>query len=100
MTPGRFDAVFLRGYDLPRGDVKMTETNSKICPNCRGSLTTGKLKTGNQEAQIVIAGKPDGFLGVVPFTTAQISAQVCTGCGRIELYARNANDLLSIGDPE
>ena len=39
----------------------------KSCPQCGGELTRGTLKTGNQEANIIIAGKPDGFLGVIPY---------------------------------
>lgn len=70
---------------------------TKTCRLCGGELTTGRVKAGNQEAQIVIAGKPDGFLGVIPYTTAQVSARVCTACGHIDLYARNAQDLLSLG---
>lgn len=76
----------------------MAEADAKkACRICGGELTTGKLKTGNQDAAIVIAGKPDGFLGVIPYTTAQVTARVCTQCGHIDLYARNAQDLLSMG---
>ena len=66
------------------------------CPQCGGETAKGTLKAGNQEATIVIAGKPDGFLGVIPYTTSQIAARVCTRCGHIGLFARNMQDLLSI----
>jgi hypothetical protein len=66
------------------------------CRICGEEMAKGTLKAGNQEANIVIAGKPDGFLGVIPYTTAQISARVCTGCGHIELYARNVQDILKV----
>lgn len=70
----------------------------KACLLCGAAETAqGALKTGNQEATIVIAGKPDGFLGVIPYTTSQVAARVCTRCGHIALFARNAQDLLSMG---
>lgn len=68
------------------------------CPQCGGETTKGMLKSGNHEANIVIAGKPDGFLGVVPYTTSPVSARVCTACGYIALYARNLQDLLRLED--
>lgn len=75
----------------------MAEGDSKKqCRICGGEIAKGTLKTGNQEANIVIAGKPDGFLGVIPYTTAQISARVCTACGHIDLYARNVQDILKV----
>jgi hypothetical protein len=64
------------------------------CALCGGETTKGVLKTGNHEANVVIAGKPDGFLGVVPYTTSQVAARVCTRCGHIALFARNLQDLL------
>jgi hypothetical protein len=72
------------------------ESARKICRLCGGELTKGTLKSGNHEANIIIAGKPDGFLGVIPYTTSQISARVCLDCGHIELYARNFQDLLRV----
>ena len=75
----------------------MAENSSnKACSRCGGKTTTGTLKAGNQEATIVIAGEPDGFLGVIPYTTSQVAARVCTNCGLIEMYARNVRDLLRI----
>lgn len=72
------------------------ETKGRGCRICGGELTKGTLKAGNSEANIVIAGKPDGFLGVIPYTTSQISARVCTSCGHIDLYARNLQDILKV----
>lgn len=66
------------------------------CRMCGGETAKATLKAGNNEAQVVIAGKPDGFLGVVPYTTSQVSARVCTSCGYIELYARNLQDILRV----
>ena len=74
------------------------DSPKNVCPFCGGETARGVLKTGNQEAQVVIAGKPDGFLGVVPYKTAQVAAQVCTRCGHIGLFARNLESLLSMGD--
>lgn len=68
------------------------------CPLCSGETAKGTLKAGNQEAAIVIAGKPDGFLGVIPYTTSQVAARVCTRCGHIALFARNMQDLLRMDD--
>jgi hypothetical protein len=72
------------------------ETPKKACRLCGGEVTRGTLRTGNQEANLVIAGKPDGFLGVIPYTTAQVTARVCRACGHVELFARNAQDLLAM----
>jgi|GEM_PF-2614120 hypothetical protein len=66
------------------------------CPRCGGATSKGTLKAGNQEAQVVIAGEPDGFLGVIPYTTSQVAARVCRDCGHIELFARNLQDLLKV----
>lgn len=74
----------------------MTEKRSPACRVCGSETAKGTLKAGNNEAQIVIAGKPDGFLGVVPYTTSQVAARVCTSCGYIELYARNLQDILRV----
>lgn len=79
----------------------MTETDSekgavRACRLCGGETAKGTLKAGNQEAQLVVAGKPDGFFGVIPYTTAQVSARVCRSCGHVDLYARNLHDLLSV----
>ena len=75
----------------------MAESDSrKQCRVCGGETAKGTLKTGNQEATVVIAGKPDGFLGVIPYTTTQIAARVCIACGHIELYARNVQDILKV----
>ena len=54
------------------------------------------LMKGNDEGVVVVAGKPDGFLGVIPFTTSQILARVCRSCGNIELFARNSQDILAV----
>ena len=74
----------------------MPKNTKSLCALCGGEVTRGTLKSGNQETTIVVAGKPDGFLGVIPYTTSQISARVCTECGHIELYARNLQDLLKM----
>ena len=72
-------------------------SKAKTCPNCGGQdITTGTLKVGNGEAQVVIAGKPDGFLGVIPYTTSPIQVKVCRSCGYLTLFARKLTDLLSI----
>ena len=60
-------------------------------------MASGTLKTGNTAASIVIAGKPDGFLGVVPYTTAQVEARVCLACGHIVLFAKSLDRLLQMG---
>ena len=72
----------------------------KKCPLCNGEMAKGTLKGGNADATIVIAGKPDGFLGVIPYTTAQIIARVCRSCGYIALFAKNAQDILNVDDNE
>jgi predicted nucleic-acid-binding Zn-ribbon protein len=75
----------------------MTEESSKKrCRECGAETSKATLKAGNQEATLTIAGKPDGFLGIIPYTTAQIAARVCTQCGHIEFYARNMQDLLAV----
>jgi hypothetical protein len=75
----------------------MAEANSqKTCRVCGGETAKATLKAGNQEANLVIAGKPDGFLGVIPYTTSQVAARVCTSCGHVDLYARNLQDLLRV----
>ncbi len=71
----------------------------RACPLCGGETAKGTLKAGNSEAQIVVAGKPDGFLGVVPYTTSQVAARVCRRCGHIGLFARNMQDLLAMDSP-
>lgn len=76
----------------------MSETNNRNrCAKCGGETARATVKAGNQEATLVIAGKPDGFLGVIPYTMAQIAAYVCGECGFVEFYARNVQDLLSVG---
>ena len=69
---------------------------ARTCPLCGGETAKGVLKAGNQEANVVIAGKPDPFLGVVPYTTSQVTARVCTSCGHIALFARSLESLLSM----
>ena len=64
------------------------------CPLCGGETSKGVLKTGNHEANVVIAGKPDGFLGVIPYTNAQVVARVCNSCGHIALFAKGLESLL------
>ena len=59
-------------------------------------MARGALKAGNQETHIVIAGKPDGFLGVIPYRTSPVGARVCTACGHIELFARDLQDILNV----
>ena len=78
--------------------AKSTEENKagRTCPLCGGETAKGVLKTGNHEANVVIAGKPDPFLGVVPYTTSQVTARVCTACGHIALFARSLESLLSM----
>jgi predicted nucleic-acid-binding Zn-ribbon protein len=66
------------------------------CPRCGGETAKATLKAGDREATVVVAGKPDGFLGVVPYTTSPVGARVCRACGHIELYARDLRDLLAI----
>jgi hypothetical protein len=68
------------------------------CRGCGGETAKGTLKAGNQEASVVIAGKPDGFLGVIPYSTSQITVRVCLSCGLIDTYARNVRDLLPFDD--
>lgn len=72
------------------------DKGKKVCRLCGGEMAKGTLRAGNQEANIVVAGKPDGFLGVIPFTTSQIAARVCRNCGNIELFARNSQDILAV----
>ena len=69
---------------------------AKTCRFCGGETTTGTVKSGNQEATIVIDGKPDGFLGIVSYTTSPVAARVCTACGHIDLFARNLQDILAV----
>ena len=65
------------------------------CLHCGSDdLATGTLKPGNADAQIIIAGEPDGFLGVVPYTTSPVAATVCRACGFIMLRAKRLTDLL------
>ncbi len=64
------------------------------CPLCGGETARGVLKAGNQEASVVIAGEPDAFLGVVPYTTSLVAARVCTSCGHIALFAKRLESLL------
>jgi hypothetical protein len=71
-------------------------TSSTACLRCGGETARGTVKAGNHEAQVVIAGKPDGFLGVIPYTTTPVGARVCTVCGHIELFARDPRNLLTI----
>ena len=75
----------------------MAENKSKQCPLCGGETARGVLKSGNHEASVVIAGKPDPFLGVVPYKTSPITVRVCQSCGHIALFARNLESLLSMG---
>ena len=78
----------------------MAENKSKQCPLCGGETARGVLKSGNHEASVVIAGKPDPFLGVVPYKTSQVVARVCTDCGHIALFAKSLESLLSMGDDD
>ena len=77
---------------------KEAAVKAKSCPLCGGETAKGVLKTGNHEANVVIAGKPDDFLGVIPYTTSQVAARVCTDCGHITLFARNLESLLTLND--
>ena len=72
----------------------------RTCALCGGTTSKGVLKTGNHEANVVIAGKPDGFLGVVPYTNSQVVASVCNSCGHIALFAKNMESLLSMNTDE
>lgn len=74
----------------------MPESDER-CRLCGGETTVGKLQSGNHDARIVIAGKPDGFLGVIPWTTSGVKARVCRDCGHIDLFARDLTDLLPGG---
>lgn len=76
-----------------RQDPSMAESKER-CRLCNGETTVGKLQSGNQDARIVIAGKPDGFLGVIPWTTSGVKARVCRDCGHIDLFARDLTELL------
>ena len=77
----------------------MAENKTKRpCPLCGGETTGGVLKSGNHEASVVIAGKPDPFLGVVPYKTSQIAVRVCQDCGHIALFAKSLESLLAMGD--
>ena len=73
------------------------DNDNKTCVQCGGEMASGTLKTGNAAASIVIAGKPDAFLGVVPYTTAQVEARVCLACGHIVLFAKSLDRLLQMG---
>lgn len=67
------------------------------CLHCGGAdLASASLKSGNADAQIVIAGKPDGFLGVTPYTKSPIRATVCRDCGYTMLFATQMTDLLAV----
>ncbi len=70
------------------------DDDDTICARCGGEMASGTLKMGNAAASIVIAGKPDAFLGVVPYTTAQVEARVCLACGHIALFAKSLDRLL------
>lgn len=72
------------------------QTDSGPCRACGGETASGTLKTGNEEAVIVIAGKADEFLGVIPYSTSPMKARVCLKCGLVELFARDVRDLLRI----
>ena len=68
------------------------------CPLCGGETARGALKSGNHEASVVIAGKPDPFLGVVPYTTSPVIVRVCRSCGHIALFAKSLESLLAMGE--
>ena len=69
----------------------------KRCGHCGGSdLADAVFKAGNADAQVVIAGTPDGFLGVVPYTKSPVRAVVCRDCGYIALFATQLTDLLAV----
>lgn len=72
--------------------------DGRSCAFCGGETAKGVLKAGNQEAQVVVAGKPDAFLGVIPYTTSQVMVRVCRNCGHIGLFAKSLESLLSMGD--
>ena len=73
-----------------------TDRAGNICHLCGGETAKGVLKTGNHEANVVIAGKADGFLGVVPYTNSQVAVRVCGQCGHIALFARDVESLLDM----
>lgn len=73
---------------------------TQACPLCGAKTAKAAFKTGNQEASVVIAGKPDGFLGVVPYTTSPVTARVCTSCGHIALWAEGLESLLRMDADE
>ena len=67
------------------------------CAACGGQMHKGRLQVGNGDARITITGKAsDDFLGVASVTTSPVTAKVCEKCGRIDLFATNLQDLLSL----
>jgi uncharacterized Zn finger protein len=72
------------------------DKTARVCPLCGGETAKGVLKTGNHEASVIVAGKPDAFLGVIPYTTSPVVARVCTSCGHIALFAKGLESLLSM----
>ncbi len=67
------------------------------CRACGGATALAKVQSGNQDLRVVIAGKPDGFLGVVPWTASGLRARVCRACGHVDLVAKDLTDLLPGG---
>ncbi len=67
------------------------------CHHCGGAdLAAATVKVGGGDTRIVIAGKPDGFLGVIPYTTSPLQAYVCRACGYTMLFATQLTDLLAL----
>ena len=68
----------------------------QTCPQCGGSDLASATFQAGADARVVIAGQPDGFLGVVPYTKSPVRAVVCRGCGYIMLFATQLSDLLAL----
>lgn len=77
----------------------MAQNEQPTCARCGSPTATGTLKAGREEATVIIAGEPDGFLGVVPYTASPVGVRVCKTCGHIDLYARALRDLLRVEAP-
>jgi len=77
---------------------KTAKPTADTCPLCGGETMRGVLKAGNQSASVVVAGKPDDFLGVVPYTTSPVEVRVCAACGHIALFAKSLESLLQMDD--
>lgn len=77
--------------------AKSERDGAAACAHCGGPMVRGTLKAGNTVPTIVVAGVPDDFLGVVPYTTSPVEARVCTACGHIALFATSLDRVLQMG---